>query len=125
MGIRPAMVRSPFSRGKERLTPHWERISSRITVIQQAYAYLPTVTLANLTIYMATGKSVDSLTGVTAFKGTTDRNYNAGDVFDIRVTAGTINDIQTALVNLNTQVNAADFSCPCPKRRSRLRERPR
>ena len=84
----------------------------RITVIQQAYAYLPTVTLANLTIYMATGKSVDSLTGVTAFEGTTDRNYNAGDVVDIRVTAGTINDIQTALVNLNTQVNAADFLMP-------------
>lgn len=48
-------------------------------------------------IYEATGLSGDDLTGVTIQEGTTDKNYQAGDIFQVVLTAGQIADIQAAL----------------------------
>jgi len=72
----------------------------RLTVITAALAYSPTVTSANLTIFKATSLTTDTFHGVVAIEGTTDRNYFSGDVVDIRVTAGTISDIQVAVNTL-------------------------
>lgn len=78
----------------------------RLTVVQQAVAYSGTATSANLTIFKATSRVGDTFSGVTVIEGTTDRNYVSGDVVDVRVTSGTIGDIQTAVNALeNTYAN--------------------
>ena len=74
----------------------------RVTVCQVAFAYSPTASTSNYTIYKATGKSTDTLTGLSVLEGTTDRNYAAGDIVEVRVTAGTLIDIQTAVNTLET-----------------------
>lgn len=76
----------------------------RITVIQAAYAYSPAATLSNLTIFRASSLTTDTFGSVLAIEGTTDRNYAAGDAVDVRVTAGTINDIQTAINDIQTAI---------------------
>jgi hypothetical protein len=40
------------------------------------------------TIFQATGRTADTLTGITAVEGTTDRNYAIGDRVDVRWTSG-------------------------------------
>lgn len=78
----------------------------RLTVVQQAVAYSGTATSTNLTIFKATSRTGDTFSGVTVIEGTTDRNYVSGDVVDVRVTSGTIGDIQTAVNTLeNTYAN--------------------
>lgn len=72
----------------------------RITVIQAAFAYSPAASLSNLTIFRASTLAVDTFTGVLAIEGTTDRNYASGDSVDVRVTAGTISDIQNQILNM-------------------------
>lgn len=52
---------------------------------------------AVLTIFRATGRSADTLTGVTAIEGTTDRAYSAGDTVEMRATAGAFSDIHDAI----------------------------
>jgi hypothetical protein len=80
--------------------------SYRLTVIQQAHAYDPLALPSQFTIYKATGRAGDTFTGLSAIEGTTDRAYVGGDVVDVRVTAGTLTDIQAAINNLETR-NAA------------------
>lgn len=73
----------------------------RITVIQAAFAYSPAVSLSNLTIYRASSLATDTFGSVLAIEGTTDRDYVSGDAVDVRVTAGTISDIQNAINSLD------------------------
>jgi hypothetical protein len=73
----------------------------RITVIQVAFAYSPTATTSNYTIYKVTGVSGDTLTlSSTPLEGTSDRAYSPGDIVEIRVTSGTLSDIQGAINTL-------------------------
>lgn len=74
----------------------------RLTVVQQAVAYSGTATTANLTIFKATSLVADTFSGVTTLEGTTDRNYVSGDVVDVRVTSGTVGDIQSAINTLES-----------------------
>jgi hypothetical protein len=53
------------------------------------------------TIYQVTGRTADTLTGLTAIEGTTDRAYRANDPVAALVTAGTLQEVQAA-VNANT-----------------------
>ena len=62
----------------------------RFTVASQAD---PTV----LTIFRATGRSTDALTGVSAIEGTTDRDYSTGDAVEVRATAGSFTDVHDAI----------------------------
>lgn len=75
----------------------------RLTVIQNSVAYSALATPSNFTIFKATGLTTDQFTGVTAIEGTTDRNYVSADVVDVRVTAGSLTDIQTAVNTLEGQ----------------------
>ena len=58
-------------------------------------SYLPS-------IYNATGLSGDDLTGVTIQEGTTDQNFQAGDVFRVALTAGEIAAIEAAIQDLSS-----------------------
>ena len=53
-------------------------------------------------IYQATGLSGDDLTGVTIQEGTTDQNFQSGDIFWVVLTAGQIADIEAAINALST-----------------------
>lgn len=87
----------------------------RVTVCQVAFAYSPTATTANYTIYKATGKSTDTLTGLSVIStgldapGNTDRNYAVGDIVEVRVTAGTLGDIQVAVNTLENAGGGGDL----------------
>jgi hypothetical protein len=72
----------------------------RVTVCQVAFAYSPTATTANYTIYKADSISGDNLHVVSVLEGTTDRVYNIGDIVEVRLTAGTLNDVQNAINTL-------------------------
>src|SRR5512135_724987 len=72
----------------------------RITVVNAAYAFSPAVTTDNLTIFRASSLVTDTFGSVLAIEGTTDRNYSAGDSVGVNVTAGTISDIQTQILNM-------------------------
>lgn len=74
----------------------------RITICQVAYAYSPTATTSNYTIYKADTVSGDTLQLRSVLEGGTDRVYNIGDVVEVRVTAGTLSDIQGAVNTLET-----------------------
>ena len=74
----------------------------RVTVMQKTAAYSPLATAANYTIFKATGISGDTLTGISVIEGSTDRNYVCGDVVEVRVTAGTVADMQSAINTLET-----------------------
>jgi hypothetical protein len=71
-----------------------------VTVCQVAFAYSPTATTANYTIYKADSISGDNLHVVSVLEGTTDRVYNVGDIVEVRLTAGTLNDVQNAINTL-------------------------
>jgi hypothetical protein len=49
------------------------------------------------TIFTVTGRTTDTLTGVTAAEGTTDRAYAAGDRVEVRWTGGLATAIETAV----------------------------
>lgn len=87
----------------------------RITVVRAAYAYSPSATTSNLTIFRASSLVADTFGTVLAIEGTTDRNYAAGDAVDIRVTAGTISDIQTQILNMQMSSQSTmgfDYNIP-------------
>jgi hypothetical protein len=75
-----------------------------VTVCQVAFAYSPTASLSNYTIYKVTGISGTTLTIDSAhpLEGTTDRAYSLGDIVEVRVTAGTLSTIYTAVNALET-----------------------
>jgi len=56
------------------------------------------------TIYTVTGRSTDTLTGVTAAEGTTDQNFAAGSIVEMRWTAGQANAI-SAVINAIQVIN--------------------
>jgi hypothetical protein len=76
----------------------------RVTVCQVAFAYSPTASTSNYTIYNATlaTSPADTLTLHSVMEGTTDRDYAIGDIVEIRVTAGTLSDIHTAVNNIES-----------------------
>jgi hypothetical protein len=74
----------------------------RVTVIKSGVAYNPYVTSLQYSVYKATAISGDNLTVTATLDGTSDQNYSAGDVVEVRVTSGTIGDLHTA-------VNALEF----------------
>jgi hypothetical protein len=82
----------------------------RITVIQWQKAYSPSATIVNYTIYRATAVSGDTLTIAGPIEGTTDRNNALGDVVEVRVTAGTIGDLQGAVGALEAAAITTTFS---------------
>lgn len=57
-------------------------------------------------IFEATGLSGDNLTGCTVVEGTVDQAFNSGDIFVVQLTAGQINDIQSAVVVLQGSTGA-------------------
>lgn len=75
----------------------------RVTICQVAFAYSPTATTSNYTVYMADTLSTTNDTIVLESLSTTegqtqtDRIYNVGDIVEVRVTAGTLSDIHTAV----------------------------
>lgn len=58
----------------------------------------------SLVIYTATGVTGSTLTGVTATEGTTDQNFAAGSIVELRWTAGEANLISTAVNTLEGTV---------------------
>lgn len=72
----------------------------RFTVVTASLAYSPNLTSLNYTVYKATQLDGDTLSGVVAIEGTLDQNYNSGDIVQLRVTAGSFSDLQTALNTL-------------------------
>src|SRR5512135_2181617 len=73
----------------------------KITVIQAAFAYVPSAPVTTYTIFKVTSVSGDTLTIDSAIEGTTDRDYDYLDVVEIRVTAGTHDTIDNAIMGLN------------------------
>ena len=55
-------------------------------------------------IFEATGKSTDTLTGVTAVEGYSDSTISSGTPVQVRATAKTFSDLQTAINNLEAAV---------------------
>lgn len=82
----------------------------RVTVVEALYAYSPLATKNNYTIFDVTAVSGDVLALGGPLEGTTDRPYAAGDVVEVRVTAGTIGDLQAATNALET--TAAPLASP-------------
>jgi hypothetical protein len=77
----------------------------RVTVVTDATYGTASETL---TIFRATGRTSDTLTGVTAVEGTTDRNYSSGDRAEMRVTAAAVSDLNTAVLALEAADTALD-----------------
>lgn len=73
----------------------------KVTVIQAAFAYVPSAPVSTYTIFKVTGVSGDTLTIDSTLEGTTDRNYAYLDVVEIRVTAGTLQTIDKSILGLN------------------------
>ena len=71
----------------------------RVTVITQATYRTSSETLG---IYQAAGIAGDTLTGTAAIEGTTDRAYSAGDIVEMRWTAGAATAIQGAVSAIET-----------------------
>jgi hypothetical protein len=69
----------------------------RVTVIDN-----PGASETILAIFEATGKSSDTLTGVTAVEGYSDSTIASGKTVQVRPTAKTFTDIHTAIKNLET-----------------------
>lgn len=76
----------------------------RVTVIQSGSAYLPSAGSGVYTIFKVTAVTGDVLTIAGTLDGTTDRNYVAGDVVEMRAVAGTFTDIH-ANINYNLAMN--------------------
>lgn len=69
----------------------------RITVARAAVAWSPTITTNDYTIFKVVGVSGDALTLAGTLDGTSDRGYAAGDVVEVRVTAGSLGEIHDAV----------------------------
>jgi hypothetical protein len=78
----------------------------RVTVIK-ASAGEGTVDPTAYTIFQATGRSADILTGLVAIEGTTDQGYALGDLVEMYITAGALADLNFA-VNTNETAIAAN-----------------
>jgi hypothetical protein len=84
----------------------------RVTVCQVAFAYSPTATTSNYTIYKAVpaASPADTLTLQGLLDNTTDRSYSIGDVVEIRVTSGTLSDVHAAVNAIENAPYAVDGS---------------
>jgi hypothetical protein len=71
----------------------------RVTVIQAAFARVPSASPSTFTIFKVTAVAGDVLTIGGTFEGTLDRSYTAGDVVEMRLTAGLIEEIQAAVAS--------------------------
>jgi hypothetical protein len=81
---------------------------TRITVVTAAtYGQGPSEVL---TIFAVTAVAGDVLTIGGPIEGTTDRNFAAGDYVDIRMTAGYISDLNTALNGILNPYQAPGFT---------------
>jgi hypothetical protein len=73
----------------------------RLSVFRAAVAYSPLATSADFAVLKATARSGDSFTvDPTTLDGSTARSFVEGDVIELRVTSGTVGDLQAA-VNAN------------------------
>lgn len=81
----------------------------RVTICQVAFAYSPTATTSNYTIYKADTVSGNTIKLEALLEGTTDRVYQIGDIVEVRVTAGTLSDIHTAVNTLETAGGGGDL----------------
>jgi spore coat polysaccharide biosynthesis protein SpsF (cytidylyltransferase family) len=70
---------------------------ARVTVIRAAFAQVPSAGSDTYTVFKVTGVAGDVLTIGGTLEGTLDRGYTAGDIVEMRITAGTIDDVQVAL----------------------------
>ena len=75
----------------------------RMTVITAATYQTSSETL---TIYEVTGVSSNTITVSGAIEGTIDRNYSIGDKVNLRLTAGAVNDLNTAVAPTSETVAA-------------------
>jgi microcystin-dependent protein len=60
----------------------------------------------NLEIVKVTARSTDTLTVVRGQDGTSARAYTAGDLLELRLVAGVLNDVQTTINSLQTTINS-------------------
>lgn len=82
----------------------------RVTICQVAFAYSPTATTNNYTIYNATlaASPADTLTLHGLLEGTTDRAYSPGDIVEARITSAAITDITGAINAIENAPYAVD-----------------
>jgi hypothetical protein len=71
----------------------------RVTVIRAAFARVPSASPSTFTIFKVTAIAGDVLTIGGTFEGTLDRSYTAGDVVEMRLTAGLVEEIQAAFAS--------------------------
>jgi hypothetical protein len=85
---------------------------ARIAVMPAAKAYNPSTLLpTDMRIFQATGKSGDTLTGITAIEGYADDvSFAIGDAVAMTITAGTISDIQAAVNALENATTSASVA---------------
>lgn len=75
----------------------------RVTVARVSVAYNPFIASGDFTIFKVTGVGTDintglpTLTGATAIEGTTDQSFAIGDIVEVRITAGTLSDLQAQI----------------------------
>lgn len=75
----------------------------RVTVIKANAAYTPTVLPTDYTIFKVTAVSGNTLTVAGVLDNTTDtNNFGVGAVVEVRVTSGTVSDIQVAVNTLES-----------------------
>src|SRR5215471_5112475 len=60
----------------------------KVSVLPAAQAYLPSISSTSYTIFKVTGISGDTLTLAGSLEGTSDQNFAANDVVEMRATAG-------------------------------------
>lgn len=75
-----------------------------VTVIRAPMAYSPAATEDDYTIFEVLAVDGDVLTLGDTLEGTTDRNYLAGSVVQIRTTAGLLDDIHAAIKTNETSL---------------------
>lgn len=83
----------------------------RVTVAKAVSAYSPIAPSSNFTIYQITAVSGNVLTVGSILEGS-DQNFSVGDVVEIRLTAGTISDLQTYLAPLVSPTFTGTPSAP-------------
>jgi hypothetical protein len=57
----------------------------------------------SLTVFSVTARATDSLT-VSVIEGSSDQNYSIGDVVEMRITAGSLSDLDGAVNNLENHI---------------------
>ena len=76
----------------------------RVTVLHAAVAYQPYVDPVNYAIFKVVQVQGDDLIVSGTLDGTTDKTFNIGDVVEVRVAAGTIQDLHAAVNAIETNV---------------------